>query len=114
MYKELNEQQQGQIVTPKTEENIKFCTDIWSMRKEHNQHTERIKDCRQQFENVTSMEKVEITQDMVKIQCRKMSDWKTPGKDGAQGHSPKNLTSLHPHIAVHLNHILDAKIILTN
>ena len=84
------------------------------MRKEHNQHTERIKDCRKQFENVTSMEKVEITQDMVKIQCRKMSDWKTPGKDGAQGHSPKNLTSLHPYIAVHLNHILDAKIILTN
>ena len=60
------------------------------------------------------MEKVEITQDMVKMQCRKMSDWKTPGKDGAQGHSPKNLTSMYPRIAVHLNHILDAKIILTN
>ena len=44
---------------------------------------------------------------MVKMLCsRKMPHWKAPGKDGVQGYWLKNLTSLHPCIAVELNHIL--------
>ena len=49
------------------------------------------------------MGKVESSQEIVKIQCRKMPNWKAPGK--ATG--LKNLTSLHPPIAMQLNHILD-------
>ena len=45
------------------------------------------------------MEKVEISQEMVKMQCRKMPDWKAPGKVGVQGYWLKNLTSLHPRSA---------------
>ena len=53
------------------------------------------------------MEKVETSQEMVKLQCRKMPKWKAPGKDGVQGYWLKNLTSLYPRKATHLNHILD-------
>ena len=46
---------------------------------------------------------------MVKMQCRKMPNWKAPGKDGMQRYWLKNLTLLHPSIAVQLNHILDGE-----
>ena len=38
-----------------------------------------------------------------------MPNWKAPGKDGVQGYCLKNLTSLHPRIAVQLIHILDGE-----
>ena len=55
------------------------------------------------------MEKVSISQEKIRMQCRKVPSWKTPGKDGVQGYWLKNLTSLHPPIAVRLNHILDGE-----
>ena len=60
------------------------------------------------------MEKVEISQEMVKIQGRKMLNWKAPGKDGAQGYWLKNLTLLHRRIAVQLYQILDGERPLTD
>ena len=55
------------------------------------------------------MEKVEISQEMVKMQGRKMPNQKAPGKDGIQGYWLKNLTPLHSRIAVELNHILQGE-----
>ena len=55
------------------------------------------------------MEEVEISQEMVKMQCRKMPNCKARGKDDVQGYRLKNLTSLHPLIIVQLNHILDGE-----
>ena len=43
------------------------------------------------------------------MQCRKMPNWKAPGKDVVQGYWLKNLTSLHPLIAFQRNHILDGE-----
>ena len=83
--KYLNREKQGDRLIRNCEDSIKFWIDIWSLRKENNQHTEWLKNCRKQFENVNSMEKVEISQEMVKMQCRKMPNWKAPGKDGVQG-----------------------------
>ena len=103
----MNGEKQGDKITPNSEDSIKIWSFIWSIRKEHNQHAEWLKSCRKQFENVSSMEKVEISQEMVKMQCRKMPNWKAPGKDGVHGYWLKNFTSLHPRIAVQLNHILD-------
>ena len=60
------------------------------------------------------MEKVEISQEMVKIQGRKMLNWKAPGKDGVQGYWLKNLTLLHRRIAVQLYQILDGERPLTD
>ena len=36
-----------------------------------NEHTDWLKDCKKQFENVNSMEKVEISQKMLKMQCKR-------------------------------------------
>ena len=47
-----------------------------------------------------------MSQEIVKMQCTKMSNWKVSGKYGVQGYWLKNLTSLHSRIAVQLNHIL--------
>ena len=102
MYKNLNRERQGDKIR-------KLWSDVWSIRKEHSQHAERLKGCAKQFDNAISMEKVEISQEMVKMQCRKMPNWKVPGKDGVQGYWSKDLTSLHPHIAVQLNQILDGE-----
>ena len=60
------------------------------------------------------MEKVEISQEMVKIQGRKILNWKAPGKDGMQGYWLKNLTLLHRRIAVQLDQILDGERPLTD
>ena len=46
------------------------------------------------------MQKVDISQEMVKMQCRNMPSWKASGNDGVQGYWLKNLTSLHSRIAV--------------
>ena len=109
VYKDLNGEKQGDRIIPNSEDSIKFWSDIWSIRKEHNQHHEVLKSCGKQFENVNNMEKVEISQEIVKMQCRKMPNWKAPWKDGVQGYWLKNLTSLHPRIAVQLNHIPDGE-----
>ena len=39
-------------------------------------------------------------------QCRKMFNWKAPGKDDVQGYWIKNLSNLHERIAVKTNKIL--------
>ena len=58
VYKDLNEEKQGDRIIPNSEDSIKFWGDIWSIRKEHNQHTDWLKSCRRQFENLNSMQKV--------------------------------------------------------
>ena len=110
-YKQIlvgNGKNQGDRIIPNSEDSILI------IRKEHNQHTEWLKSCRKLFENVNSMEKVEISQEIVKMQCRKMPNWKALGKDGVQRHWLKNVTSLHPHIAMQLNQILDGERTLPN
>ena len=52
------------------------------------------------------MGKAEISQEMVKMQYRKMPNWTAPGKDDVQGYWLKNLTYC---TAVQLNHILDGE-----
>ena len=103
VYKELNGEKQGDRIILNSEDSIKFWSDIWSIRKEHKQHAEWLKSYRKQFENVNSIEKVEISQEMVRIQCKKVPNWKAPGEDGVQRYWFKNLTMLHPRIVVQLN-----------
>ena len=79
--KYLNREKQGGRLIRNCEDSIKFWIDIWSLRKEHNQHAEWLKNCRKQFEDVNSMEKVEISQEIVKMQCRKMPNWEAPRKE---------------------------------
>ena len=109
VYKDLNREKQGDKIISNCEGSIKFWSDIWSIREEHNQHTEWLKGCRKQFENSNRMEKIEISQEMVKMQCRKMPNSKALVKDVVQGFWLKNLTSLCPRIVVQLNQIPDGE-----
>ena len=56
VYKELNREKKSDRIIPNSEDSIKFWGDIWSIRKEHSQHAEWLKDCRKQFENVNNEE----------------------------------------------------------
>ena len=99
VYEDLNGEKQGDRIIPNSEDSIKCWSDIWSIRKEDNQHAEWLKNCRKQFENVNSMKKVEIGQEIVKMQCRKISNWKASGKDVMQGYWLKNLTRTYSRVA---------------
>ena len=72
MYKELSGEKQGDRIFPKTENSNKCQSDIWSIRKEQNQHAEWLKGYRKQLQYVKRMEKVEISQEIVNKQCKKM------------------------------------------
>ena len=78
--KDLNGEKGCDTIIPNSEDSIKFWSDIWSIRKEHNKHTEWLKSCRKQFENVNSMEKVEISQEMAKCNAERCLTGKLLGK----------------------------------
>ena len=50
--------------------------------------------------------RVVIRVEKVTKQCRKMPNWKAPGKAGVQGYWIKNLNNLHERIAIQINKIL--------
>ena len=49
VYKDLNGEKQVDRIIWNSEDCIKFWSDIWSIRKEHNQHAEWLKGCRRQY-----------------------------------------------------------------
>ena len=46
LYKNLNGEKQSDRIIPNSEDSTKFSSDIWSIRKDHNQHADRFKGCR--------------------------------------------------------------------
>ena len=46
VYKNVNKEKQGDRIIPNYEVSIKFWSDIWSIKKEHNQHVQWLKSCR--------------------------------------------------------------------
>ena len=52
---------------------------------------------------------VRISAENVQKQCRKIPNWKAPGKDGVQGYWIKNLSNLDTRIAYQLNKILEGE-----
>ena len=92
---------------PDAEESKRFWGDIWSAEKGHNREAEWLKDLKNELENEEHhQESVVMSVEMVIKQCRKMPNWKAPGKDGVQGYWIKNLSNLHEWIAIQMNKIL--------
>ena len=54
-------------------------------------------------------ERVSISVEKIRKQCRKIPKWKAPGRDGDQGYWIKNLSSLHERISSQMNRILMGK-----
>ena len=68
---------------PNAEESKRFWGDIWSVGKEHNREAEWLKDIKSELGNYKHLqESVTINVEKVTEQCRKMRNWKAPGKDG--------------------------------
>ena len=92
---------------PNGEESKMFWGDIWSVEKGHNREAEWLKDLKNELENEEHLqESVVISVEKVMEQCRKMPNWKAPGKDGVQGYWIKNLSNLHERIAIQMNKIV--------
>ena len=78
---------------PNAEESKRFWGDIWSVKKGHNREAEWLKDLKNELENEEHLqESVVISVEKVMRQCKKMPNWKGPGKDGVQGYWIKNLS----------------------
>ena len=73
-----------------TEECTKFWSDIWGVRKEHN----------------TEEEKVSMSVEKIRKQCRKIQNWKTLGRDSVKGHWIKNFSILLERASSQMNRIL--------
>lgn len=107
VYTELNGGVNRTNDVPNDEESRKFWGDIWSVEKEHNKDAEWLKELKEEMKNENhSQNRMLITIDKIRKQCRKMPNWKAPGKDKVQGYWIKNLTKMHNRIAEQLNKIL--------
>ena len=92
---------------PNADECTKFCGHIWGVRKEHNREAEWLKDLkRERVSDERRHKKVSISVEKIRKQCRKISNWKAPGRDGVQGYWIKNLSSLHERVSSQINRIL--------
>ena len=62
---------------------VKFWGDIWSVERGYSREAERLKDLKNELENEEHLQEiVVISVEKVMKQCRKMPNWKVPGKDG--------------------------------
>ena len=85
----------------------RFWGEIWSVGKGHKREAEWLKDIKIELEsNEHLQERVVISVEKVTKQCRKMPNWKAPGKDGVQGYWIKNRSNLYERNAVQTNKIL--------
>ena len=109
IYKELNGGGNCSGDVPGAEESKRFWGDIWSVEKEHNRDARWLKDLKNENNGEHIQEMVRISVENVQKQCRKIPNWKAPGKDGVQGYWIKNLNNLHMRIACQLNKILEGE-----
>ena len=107
MYAEFNRNEVRLSDVPNAKESRRLLGVIWSAGKGHNQEAEWLKYIKNELGNNKYLpEGVAISVEKVTKQCRKVSNWKAPGKDVVQGYLIKNLSNLHERIAVQTNKIL--------
>ena len=107
IYAELNSNGIRSNDVSNAEECTKCWGDIWGVRKEHNREVEWLKNLkREKVNDERPQERVSINVEKIRKQCRKIPNWKAPGRDGVQGYWIKNLSSLHEHVSSQINRIL--------
>jgi len=106
IYTELNNGGKKSSDLPDAENSRRFWSDIWSTNKQHNREAKWLKELQNENKIENQQEVVEISLEKVTNQCKKVPNWKAPGKDGVQGYWIKTLSSLHKRIAYQLNKIL--------
>ena len=107
IYMEFNGSAFRSTDMPNAEESRNFWGGIWSVEKEHSKTANWLKELKEEMRNKHHVqERLVITVDKIAKQCRKMPNWKAPGKDKVQGFWIKSMTNLHERIAAQLNKIL--------
>ena len=107
IYMEFNGSAIRSTDVPNAEESRNFWGGIWSVEKEHSKTANWLKELKEEMSNKHHVqERLVITVDKIAKQCRKMPNWKAPGKDKVQGFWIKSMTNLHERIAAQLNKIL--------
>ena len=107
MYGEFNRNGIRLSDVPNAEKSKRFLGVIWSAGKGYNQEAEWLKYIKNELGNDKHLQEgVVISVEKVTKQCRKVPNWKAPGKDVVQGYLIKNLSNLHERIAVQTNKIL--------
>ena len=96
VYQDLNGENRKQEVKPDAQQSTAFWKDIWGNEKHHNKNAEWLNDLRVEQQG-EQQENIEITENLIRQQCKKIPNWKAPGPDGVQGYWIKKLTSLHGH-----------------
>jgi len=71
---------------PDAENSRRFWSDIWSTNREHNREAQWLKELKNENRIENQQEVVEISLEKVTKQCKKIPNWKAPGKDGVQGY----------------------------
>ena len=91
MYAEFNEDGVRPNHAPNAEESKRFWGDIQSVGKGHNREREWLKESKNELRNDKQLqERVIISVEKVTKKCRKMPNWKAPGKDCIQSYWIKN------------------------
>ena len=107
-YNELNGSKGRTCEVPDAGETRRFWSDIRSTEKQHNKNAEWLKNLK--VDQHQKQQKVVIDHEKVTKQCRKISNWKAPGKDGVQGFWLKKLTNIHKRIAQQFNLVLEGTV----
>ena len=104
IYTELNRNGIRSNDVPNAEKYTKFWIDV---RKEHNRETEWLNDLKRETVNdECPQERVSISVEKIRKQCRKIPNWKAPGRDGVQGYQIKDLSSLQQCVSSQMKRIL--------
>jgi hypothetical protein len=98
------------IVNPKPPnktELIKFWENLWSKPITHKSNTSWLKDEIQINNSLVQMQPTIVFIDDLKVTLRKLQNWKAPGPDMIQNYWWKYLTAIHPHLTLHINHLME-------
>ena len=109
VYQDLNGENRKQEVKPDAQQSTAFWKDIWGNEKHHNRNAEWLNDLKVEQQG-EQQENIEITENLIRQQCKKIPNWKAPGPDGVQGYWIKKLTSLHGRIACQMDDMINNRI----
>ena len=85
-YQQLNnESEHFENKVPDAETERNFWSDIWSKEVQHNKNANWPHEFRNEVEDKSVQESIDITDEKVKDILKRMPNWKAPGPDGVQG-----------------------------
>jgi hypothetical protein len=107
-YQQLSGDVRGEPVVPDADESVKFWEGIWSREVRHNEHAQWWVEMKDKVK-YPRQENIVVNVEMVRQQCKKMSNWKTPGLDGVQGYWFKYFSVFHSRLARQFNELLNGE-----